>query len=209
MKNLLYYISIAILITMHAVGFYGLTHGNMPYYRDLTAFNLTLTFVLFIVGGFRFDSPYLLTLFIVSAAGLFVEIIGVKTRLIFGYYNYTPILGPHFMNVPLVIGLNWGLLVMSCAAIVCKIFSNNIVRALAGATLMLSMDLLLEPIAFRYSFWQWDVKEVPLQNYMAWWLVSFILLLGVFRFVKNPQNRMGVWIYGVQLLFFSLLNILH
>ncbi|HYG53097.1 MAG TPA: carotenoid biosynthesis protein, partial [Flavobacteriales bacterium] len=76
-------------------------------------------------------------------------------------------------------------------------------------SLMLLLDIALEPIAFQYNYWQWDFKTVPLQNYVAWWLVSFIMLLGVFSFLKNPRNRMGYWVYVVQLAFFSLLNILN
>ncbi|HLP14074.1 MAG TPA: carotenoid biosynthesis protein [Flavobacteriales bacterium] len=208
MKPVLYYTAIAVLIVMHAVGLYGLTHNHMTYYRDLTAFNLTLTFVLFLVGAFRFDLPYLITILVISAIGLVVEIIGVKTKLIFGDYNYTTILGPDVIDVPLVIGLNWGLLIMSCAAIVYNVYNNNLARAMAGATLMLLMDIVLEPIAFKYNFWQWDTKTIPLQNYIAWWLVSFTMLLGVFSFLKNPHNKMAYWVFGVQFLFFCLLNLL-
>ncbi|HYG49573.1 MAG TPA: carotenoid biosynthesis protein, partial [Flavobacteriales bacterium] len=117
MKNWFYSISVSLLLIMHAAGLYGLVYGQTNFYRDLSAFNLALTFFLFVVGGSRFDKPYLLTLITVSAIGLAVEIIGVKTQLVFGHYQYTSILGTPVMNVPVVIGLNWGMLIMSCAAV--------------------------------------------------------------------------------------------
>ena len=193
---------------MHSIGLYGLMYSQMQYYRDLTYVNLILTFILFIVGGFRFDKNYLLVTIGLVAITFFIEVIGVKTKAIFGYYDYTDTLGPRFLEVPLVIGFNWAVLILSCAAIVNKVYTGIITKAAIGASLMTIFDVVLEPVAFKYSYWQWDIKQVPTQNYIAWWIISFVLLLAVFKFLKNADNRMGYWVYGVQILFFSLLNLL-
>lgn len=208
-KKILFLLSILVLVTMHAIGFYGLTNGQMQYYRDLTSLNLLITFVLFIVGGFRFEKNYLVIALILAILCFLIEVIGVKTKAVFGYYDYTNMLGPRFLDVPLIIGLNWSVLILSCAAIVNKVYSNSFFKAAVGATLMVLFDILLEPIAFKYGYWQWDIKEVPLQNYFAWWIISFVLIFGVLKFTKNLENKMAYWVFGVQIIFFSLLNLLY
>jgi uncharacterized membrane protein len=193
---------------MHSVGFYGLTHGQMQYYRDLTSVNLLITFGLFILGGSKFDKNYLFIALIIAILGFLIEVVGVKTKAVFGYYEYTKMLGPRVLDVPLIIGLNWAMLILACSSIVNKVYTNILVKAFIGATLMVLFDIVLEPIAFKYDYWQWDAKIIPLQNYIAWWLVSFVLILGALRFLKKPENKMGYWVYGVQIVFFSLLNLL-
>jgi putative membrane protein len=44
---------------------------------------------------------------------LFIEIVGVKTSLIFGPYKYGENMGIKFYGVPLVIGLNWVVLIIA------------------------------------------------------------------------------------------------
>lgn len=209
LKKVIFIISVAVLLVMHSMGLYGLTHGQMQYYRDLTCVNLLITFGLFIVGGSKFDKNYLSIALIIAVLGFFIEVIGVKTKAIFGIYNYTEMLGPRVLDVPLVIGLNWAMLVLASSSIVNKVYTNILVKACIGATLMLLFDIVLEPIAYKYQYWQWDTKIVPLQNYIAWWLVSFVLILGVLKFLKSPENKMAYWVYGVQILFFCLLNLLR
>ena len=207
-KNLTFAIAVLVLITMHTIGFYGLVYGQMQYYRDLTYVNLIITFGLFIAGEFRFNKNYLLVALVIALLGFFIEVIGVKTKAIFGYYEYTKFLGPRILDVPLIIGLNWSLLILSCSSIVHNVYSNILVKAFIGATLMLLFDIVLEPIAFKYDYWQWDAKIIPLQNYIAWWIISFVLILGVLKLLKNPANKMGYWVFGVQLVFFCLLNLI-
>lgn len=207
-KIILFYSSLLVLLIMHGVGFYGLVWGQMQDFRDLTWLNLVITFIVFIVGGSRFDQKYLPAALILALAGFFIEVLGVKTKLIFGNYEYTNKMGTQFLTVPLTIGLNWSMLILSCAAIVNNIYSNIFVRAIAGASLMTLFDIALEPIAFKYDYWQWDAKIIPLQNYFAWWFVSLLMLLAVFKFLKAPENKMGIWVFTVQLLFFCFLNLL-
>jgi len=206
-KTILFYSSLLVLLIMHGVGFCGVVWRQMQDYRDLTWLNLLITFIVFIVGGSRFDQKYLTAAILLALAGFFIEVLGVKTKLIFGNYEYTHIMGTRFLTVPLIIGLNWSMLILSCAAIVNKIYSSTILKAATGASLMTLLDIVLEPIAFKYDYWQWDAKIIPLQNYVAWWMVSFIMLLAIFKFLKAPENKMGIWVFSVQLLFFCFLNL--
>jgi uncharacterized membrane protein len=70
---------------------------------------------------------------------------------------------------------------------------------------MLAYDVLLEPVAIHFDFWSWEGGSIPLQNYAAWWIIAFFMLLGAFYFVQNLKNRLAVYIIGIQVLFFIIL----
>jgi putative membrane protein len=50
----------------------------------------------------------------VFVIGFFSETVGVKTGLIFGEYSYGKALGFQWMQVPLLIGLNWFIIIYCC-----------------------------------------------------------------------------------------------
>jgi putative membrane protein len=215
MKNLVFYIALGIIFILHAVGLYGILYGDRNHYIQLTWVNLLVTGICFLVYGIterlkdhKNLKRYLLLFAAVSILGFLVEVMGVKTGKIFGIYQYGDRLGWRFQDVPLIIGLNWGMLVFSVAALVNRLKYNTLVKAWAGATLLVILDLLIEPVAMRFFYWTWDIKVIPVQNFIAWWLVSFLLLLFCFRFVKNPHNRLGIYVYFIQVAFFTSLHLL-
>ena len=97
----------AILLIFHTVGVVGLT---MPSFSDtfayLSPFNLILTFSLFTWANQDCSLKYILVGLLISIFGISVEILGVKTGLLFGNYHYGDVLGPGIMGVPFIIGLN-------------------------------------------------------------------------------------------------------
>jgi len=49
---------------------------------------------------------------------------------------------------------------------------------------------------------------VPLQNYVAWFVVSFILFI-IFEYtVKQSRNKIAASLFIIQLMFFILLNLI-
>ena len=72
---------------------------------------------------------------------------------------------------------------------------------------MVMYDILLEPVAIRFDFWQWENVLVPLQNYVAWWLISLVMMTGVQHFVSNRKNPIAGWVLAIQSLFFIALII--
>jgi putative membrane protein len=140
--------------------------------------------------------------------GFVAEIVGVNTGLIFGEYSYSKILGVQVFNVPVIIGLNWFMLVFTVGCMCHQYKVNIFVKSLAGAALLVILDFFLEFVAIKYNFWIWKEGKAPLQNYLAWFLLSFILLLFFNKSVFYKNNRFAKPFYFIQLIFFILLTIL-
>lgn len=148
-------LAIFFLIIIYAVGFAGIGLELKPALVNGTPLNLllSLTVVLF------FDTHKVKTLFwfsiLVFALGYGIEVIGIQTGKIFGTYSYGEILGYKVWDTPLMIGVNWLLLVISAGNLVDQIFSNSnkFLKITIAATLMLFLDFLIEPVAIHWTMW--------------------------------------------------------
>lgn len=111
-------------------------------------------------------------LIVVGALGL--EFAGVQTGFPFGNYSYTNVLGFHVAGVPAAIGAAWYVTII-CTRRICQAISSHPLRtALLAALLTLALDVALEPMAGPVTrYWQWHAGQVPMQNYSAWFLISF------------------------------------
>lgn len=135
--------------------------------------------------------------------------IGTNTGLLFGEYTYGPTLGIKLWNTPLMIAVNWYILVVGVGSVLSYFhIKNNILAAAVGASILTLLDLLIEPIAIKFDYWQWNNISVPLQNYLAWWILAFLFVLIFRRLHFNKQNIVAVFLLAIQFLFFILLNLL-
>jgi len=208
MKKILsdrFYLSLTLLVIVYLVGFVTVLLGHAETLMQLTPYNLLFASGILIYNAEGFNKRYGIWLLVVMLAGFFVEVVGIETGLIFGTYSYGEGLGLKWLDVPLMIGVNWGVLVFATAAFVQKLKLARWLKAALAATLMVSYDVLLEPVAIRFDFWSWAGGTIPLQNYLAWWIISFAMLLGAFYLVKNLRNRLAVYVIGIQTLFFIVL----
>lgn len=203
-----YKIALGLLLAMHLAGIFGLQHPlTRPLFQQLIAFNLLVTAGLVFYFHMSYNWPFILFSVVTFLFGYFIEVIGVKTGLIFGYYSYGAALGFKWMEVPLLIGLNWLVLIYCTNSLANKLPAHVWVKALAGACLMVGLDFFIEPMAMQYDLWSWDKDVVPWQNYIGWFVASLILsvLFHVSRFSK--KNRIAIAVYVVQLLFFMVLRL--
>ena len=42
---------------------------------------------------------------------------------------------------------------------------------------MLGVDLIMEPVAIANQFWSWEGGDVPLYNYVCWFLIAIFCSL--------------------------------
>jgi bisanhydrobacterioruberin hydratase len=199
--------SIWIVALLHLVGVIGLLSPFSELFRLLTPFNLVLCALILWINHREKHREVLWYSAIIFCSGFLVELIGVHYGIIFGQYSYGTTLGVKLWNVPVIIGLNW-LLVMYCIA--CLTDSLKVATAykiIMGAVLAVSVDWLIEPVAMHFDFWTWKDGAVPIQNYMGWFFTS-IVMQSLYHLLKvRAENKLALAYYFTQLFFFLILNI--
>ncbi|MBX7226153.1 MAG: carotenoid biosynthesis protein [Chitinophagales bacterium] len=206
-KNWSTYAAIQIAI-IYLVGILGICSPWRDYIILLTPINLLLTFF---VTFYKHESKNQLFVFTILAIILItysIEVVGVKTGKIFGSYFYGKTLGLKIFTVPPIIGVVWATLIYSTGVLLFQVkLQQKILFSVVGASIMTLLDVLIEPIAIRLDFWHWDNEQIPLQNYLAWWMISFIIFLLVPKHIFSSKNKLAVWCLVLQFLFFIFLNI--
>jgi putative membrane protein len=147
----------------------------------LTPFNLLVTFFLFYWANNDFSINLIRTVIVVFFISLFIEILGVNFKVIFGEYSYGETLGFRILKTPIIIGLNWLSLSLACFGIASYIFKPKYLVVLGASFLMVFVDYIIEPIAMVLDFWSWKDDTVPVQNYVSWFLVSIIIQFIIFQ----------------------------
>jgi len=200
-------IAASAVILLHLVGTIGMLLPQwQPVMRALTPLNLLIVFVLVLA----FQTKPSVSFYIFSATcfvlAFFAEVIGVKTGWPFGAYAYGPTLGWKIFDVPVIIGANWVVLVL-CTASLCRWIENKWLASGAGALLMVGMDFLIEPVAIAHDYWTWVLPEVPLQNYVGWGALAFVLHLLLYFSGSSTRNELDIYVVSVQFFFFLILNV--
>lgn len=217
-------IATAIAVLFHSIGLAGLLYFDKTFFLAATPFNLLLCFALLVWTQTPKNVNFLLFLLVCFIGGVGVEMIGTNTGILFGDYSYGPVLGYQVKNVPLIIGINW-FIIIYCSGISIHTLLMKAVKSVAagtgkpprtlkalsviidGATLAVFFDWLLEPVAIKLGYWVWNGDgEIPTFNYISWFVVS-LMLLTVFHFSKfNKQNKFAVNLLLIQLMFFLILR---
>ena len=198
---------IAILIIFHMVGLIGIM---LPDFKELilslSFLNLLLAFTVIILAENENKLLLISFLSIAFITGISVELICVHTVLLFGDYSYGANLGPKLWGVPLVIGINWGVLSITTASITQKINLPVYFKIIVNAFLLVLFDFVMEPVAMKSDFWSWKNDEIPLFNYVCWFFVALILQL-IYHWIRKPKsNKVFNALFVIQLLFFIILN---
>lgn len=136
-----------------------------------------------------------------------VEAIGVATGAIFGEYAYGAGMKVQWLGVPLVIALNWTLLILGVNDLTSRLPASPWLRAAAAALLIAAYDWFIEPVAIRLDYWQWATgSNIPLQNYIAWAVVAFMASLPLHLLRIRFRHWLLPLYLGVQWLYFVLMG---
>ncbi|MBK9448699.1 MAG: carotenoid biosynthesis protein [Bacteroidetes bacterium] len=200
--------SIAILVILYVVGIVGLGSSSREWFLAATPLTLVISAGLLLANHLEWNRWAVSAVVTAAIVGFLVEVVGVQTGLIFGEYAYGATLGAKLWAVPLVIGLNWLLLTYTTGALTARLRLPKVLQAALAAAAMTALDVLIEPIAMAFDFWQWPGGVVPMQNYIAWFLVSFALLL-LFQYLRfDKRNPLAAPVLALQVLFFGILNLM-
>lgn len=150
-----------------------------------------------------------------------MEALGVATGAIFGDYAYGPTMWFQWLGVPFVIALNWCVLTLACndfaLRIADKVFrpgpskrsiTQIIVTTALAATLTALYDVAIEPVAIALDYWQWGGGDIPLQNYLAWAAIAFVISLPLQLLRIRFRSPVLLVYLLAQLFFFAVLNFL-
>lgn len=197
-----------IIVLWYLVGIAGfLIHPLRPLFQVLTPFGMIAAAILLLY----FHKPKNLKNWLIFAGialvGFFVELIGVNTQVLFGHYEYENALGFKLWNTPLVIGLNWLVLIYCIASLAAKI-RNTWYFPIVGALAMVAFDWLMEPVAMNTGMWSWVDGAIPLKNYTDWFLISGFLFLLIRILKVEIGNKIAPVLLAMQLVFFLVLNLL-
>ena len=199
-------LSIGLIWIFHVSGLIGIIYSNASWFIKATPFNLLLSFTLLIIN-FKWNKKLFFLVIICFSIGMISEIIGVKYGILFGEYSYGNALGIKFLGVPLIIGINWCILVFITGYISRFFFDSLIARTFLGIFLMLSLDIVMEPIAPILDFWKFKQGLASFNNYVGWAIVSFPLQLLFHRLNHNIEGTFPFHLYILQLIFFTILLI--
>ncbi len=219
-------IALFIVLLFHVSGAIGiLFSSHRDWFIQNTPLNLIVMALLLIVTQKQKNIAFFLFFIVTFLVGFLVEFIGVNTGYLFGQYQYGNVLGVKHFGVPLLIGINW-FIIMYCTGVIANQLYDWANKKLAeadaevkpavrfvsfiidGALLATMFDFIIEPVAVKMGFWQWlGNGEIPFYNYACWFFTS-LLLLTVFRLLPfNKGNRLAVHLFIIQVLFFMLLRV--
>lgn len=148
---------------------------------------------------------------LIPIATWLIEVNGVSTGKIFGIYQYGPTLGYKIFNVPITIGINWLILLLGAGAVVEEFIPNqgDLTKAATGAAFMTVLDIFIEPVAISLNYWTWENDKIPNQNFIAWWIISFLILFFMKKNQLIIQSSLYRYIFVLEFIFFLTINLLN
>lgn len=207
MKNRKFTYSVGFLAIFYLVGIAGFIYApTREFFSRLTPLALLLS------AGFlvwfhqpKFQLKMLLAFGFIFIFSFLVEAIGVKTGVIFGEYIYGIGLGIKVLETPLLIGLNWLMLVYCTKIIAEQISGDSTIQLFFAPFLMVIYDLILEQAAPLLNMWSWAGGKIPVQNYISWYLLAFLFHLLLQKTKTQFSNKLAGPVFVIQFLFFVIL----
>ena len=145
-----------------------------------------------------------LALVIVGIFGYIIELIGVKTCIPYGCFEYSAQMGAKILNsVPWLLFFTWTPLIFGVWSLTKN--NTNISKwyYFIGLTtlLVLGVDLILDPLAVQMGLWSFSDggfwRGVPVSNFMGWlvsWAIGSALIVWLLGKKKTSQRfDYGLW----------------
>ncbi|MEO5910156.1 MAG: carotenoid biosynthesis protein [Pelobium sp.] len=197
------------IVIFHVVGLVGfILLEYQEFFLSFVPFHLLLMGAILLANQKEFTTQLWKGVAVITIGGFVIELIGVSTGKIFGVYSYGATLGYKLFDIPLIIGVNWFILVFSVGSVLKKYFKHQRnLKSLIGAAILVGIDILIEPIAIKFDYWAWKDGIVPLQNFVAWFIVSFVMLRVYYEIDFTKTNKVALLLLTSQVIFFIVLNL--
>jgi putative membrane protein len=180
---------------------------NPSFFSPFTPYTLLLTCFVFLIHSPFTTKGFIFAFFSIAVLGFIIEVIGVKTGLIFGKYSYGNGLGYKLFEVPLIISINWAMLICAGTIVASRIFSNKLAILSVATLLVTGIDLLIEQVAPKLDFWLFDGGSPSLHNYFGWIGVTFFKSYFFYPKIVKGNHTVSLVILILQIIFFTSLFI--
>lgn len=198
--------SLAFLIIIYTVGALGfIFEYQYDLLLSLTPVNLSMSLAFLLFFHKDYDKNFIFWVAFIFLAGWLLEWVGVKTGFPFGTYEYGKTLGWAIDGIPLMMGVNWLVLIYCNHALAQKINKNPLFISVITAISMTIMDYFLEPVAVKHQFWTWYGADIPVSNYAGWFVYSLLLAYTSYWFNIKIKNSIAIGLLIIQFLFFIVL----
>ncbi len=203
-------ISIFIIWLVHISGLLGMVFYDLDFFAGYTSLNLFLMSIILFANIKLNNKNRIFALLLIFLIGMLSEFIGVNYGLIFGEYIYGNNLGFKLFGVPFLIGLNWVILTVICANIASFLIKNNSIlqMIIVGTSLMLLIDIVMEPIAPKLDLWKFKNLVVPSSNYIGWLIISILTQTIYNTKFKQKEVKLSFNLYTAIFTFFVFLNLI-
>jgi putative membrane protein len=197
------YITIFIIWLFNISGIFGILSSHQDWFLGLTPLNLMVYFFAILFNLETISTRFFIAFSIPFFIGFITEFLGVNFGWFFGNYEYGENLGAKIGGVPIMICINWGVLTVITADVSQIITKNTISRFLIGGFLMMLLDIIIEVVAPRFDFWEFENGIVPLKNYLAWFVIAAIAHFFYNLFDIKTNKKVSLNIFIAILIFFS------
>jgi len=134
-----------------------------------------------------------------------VEAAGVAGGTIFGTYSYGNGLGIKILDTPLLIGVNWFLLIYTTSCMVNKLPVSTPLKVFFASLMMVLYDFIMEQTAPELDMWSFEEGMPGSRNYIAWFIISALFHYSLRIAGVQFSNRMASFVFIMQTLFFIAL----
>lgn len=196
------------LILVYVCGTFGFAI-NPDFFRPFTPLTLLLTSFVFLIHQPLSNKNYMLVFIGLALIGFSAEVIGIKTGWIFGEYVYGNALGYKLLQVPLLISLNWALLIAAGVALSTYVSHKRVLVALLAGGLITGIDFLMEQVCETMDFWYFKDGLAGIHNYLAWFVISFLCSFFFFKILSKGNKVVAILIICLQIFFFGITYLMN
>ena len=202
--------AIFLAVLVHFSGAIGIAFFNPSFFVPFTPVNLFLMLLLLILNEQPINLRFVQASLMAVVVGMTTEMIGVNTGLLFGNYSYGEVFGRKLFGVPVLIGINWFCIVYT-AHVVARKFNGKLIKgklsvAFLTAAIATSFDWVMEPVAMKLGFWNWNDGQIPMFNYISWFVISFAVSVAFGYLKVEANNKFAPYFLMIQVLFFLFLR---
>lgn len=189
-------------------GFFGLLSDQKDFFLIMSPLAILITFILLILNYDFKQKGFITALISIITIGFLVEFLGVNYDLFFGSYEYGNNLGYKIGGVPIIMSVNWLVLIFLAGSFTEKIIPNPLpLKVLFAALLMVFLDIFLEICAPKLDYWKFNEEVVPISNYNSWFIISAICLYIYFKLIKEKEYTLSTNMLVIYFAFFGLLSV--